>query len=436
MRRVPDRKVLRTCALLFAAALVVRLVATTVIDVSRPPLGDEADYLAYTGALEQGRDYSWDVGSGLQRVRAIIDGRAGAEDLCRLSLSSYRTPLLPIVLTPVAWLGGGLPAMRLVNAVLGSLCAPILYLALRRSPMARHALWPAAAFVVWPPAVFLSLQLLAEPLALILVLGAIAVRADAPERLLPERQSFFAGLLVGLAILARPASLATTAFLAAARGTRRRALWFAIGATLVVTPWIARNWALHGRPLLTTNTGMTLVGSNCTAALDQAWPGKWVDMATAYRDAADPPDFEPPEFGWSTLSEEASDRRFAADAWRWIRENPGDFARLCFWKIVRLFDPDQHSNKPDAGLKRLVGWATYAPVLLLALVGARFAWQDRRAWAPWWALIAGTLVTTVVFHGDVRMRFPMDPALLAFATLAVTRLLPASAAPPGGDGRT
>jgi hypothetical protein len=337
-------------------------------------------------------------------------------------------------MSPVAWLSDDLRWLRLANAVLGSLCVPFLFLALRRSPIARYAIWPAMALIVWPSAVFLSLQLLSEPLAMICVLGAIAVRPDTSPRLIPERQSFVAGLLGGLAILARPASLVTAGFLALARGTSRRALWFVLGVSLLVAPWVGRNWVLHGRPLLTTNTGMTLVGSNCAPALDQSWPGKWVDMRTAYADAPDPPNLTPPELGWSLLTEEQSDRRFAADAWAWIRENPGDFARLCFWKVVRLFDPDQHSNKPDTKLKSWVGWATYAPVLLLALVGAWFAWKDRRAWAPWWALVAGTVVTTLVFHGDVRMRFPMDPALLAFATLAVTRLR--SAPNPAGESRT
>jgi hypothetical protein len=279
-------------------------------------------------------------------------------------------------------------------------------------------------------------QLLTEPLAMALVLGAIAVRPDRPGRVIPEWQSCVAGILGGLAILARPASLVTAALLAVARGTRRRALWFAIGASLLVAPWVVRNTLMHGRPLVTTNTGMTLVGSNCAAALAQEWPGKWVGMATAYAGAPEAPDAWPPEFGWESLGEEASDRRFAADAWRWIREHPGDFVRLCGWKFVRLFDPDQHSEKPDAGLKRWVGWATFTPVLALALVGAWFAWKDRCAWAAWWAVVAGTLVTTLVFYGDVRMRSPMDPALLAFATLAVTRLLARSTPPGGGDAKT
>src|SRR6185295_12178164 len=244
------------------------------------------------------------------------------------------------------------------------------------------------------------------------------VPPDTEDRVIPQRRSLVAGILGGLSILARPAGLIAIVLVAFTRGSKARAAWFLIGVTLVVAPWVIRNWGLHGRPLLTTNTGVTLVGANSAAAAAAEWPGKWVDAETVYKETPDPPDMG--FFGWSKLTEEQSDARFAHDAVTWVRDHPGAAARLCFWKLVRLFDPDQHSAKPDATLKRVLGWATFAPVLLLAIVGLFHARGDP-TFRPWLAVLLGTVLTTLVFYGDVRMRTPADPTLLALAVLAVAR---------------
>jgi hypothetical protein len=405
---VNDPSLRRKLVLLFVVALAARLATLRFLDPNRDLAGDENGYVTYVWNLSRGAGFS------LNSWNAPPSPPQGV---------SFRTPLLPALLTPLLWMNLGAAAYRVANMAIGAACAPLLFAALRRSPLGDRAFWPALALALWPPAIFLSAQVLAEPLAMALVLAAIAVRPDTGRGVLGSWQSLVAGVLGGLAVLARPASLIASAFVGIARGSARAAMWFAIGAALVVGPWVVRNWAIHGRPLLTTNTGVTLVGGNSAAALAAEWPGKWAPPEQVYAGRDDAPDLAPSLWGWAHLSEEASDRRFAADAWTWVREHPGDFVRLCGFKLLRLFDPDQHSARGDAGLKRIVGWATYFPVLLLAVAGGAIAWRDRRAWAPWWALVAGTVATTLVFYGDVRMRTPMDPALLAFAALAAFRAL-------------
>lgn len=388
-----DESPRRTFAVLFAVALAARLATLAFIDPSRDGIGDEPEYLGLARALAAGDGF-------------VLDGAR-----------SFRPPLLPALLAPLA--SGGWAALRVANLFVGSLCPPLLHAALRRSPLGRDAFWPALALAVWPPAVYLSAQLLAEPLAMALVLASIAALPHDGDR--GARRPFVAGLLAGLAVLARPASLFACAIVGISMRGLRATTWFALAAALVVLPWVARNAAIHGRPLLTTNSGVTLVGGNSAAALRAEWPGKWAHPDDVYAGAADAPDLS--LHGWSALGEEASDARFAADARAWIRENPVAWLRLCAHKLLRLFDPDQHSGKSDAGSKSVVGWISFLPVLLLAIPGAAIAARDLRAWGPWFALVAGTVATTVVFYGDVRMRSPMDPALLAFATLAVVRFL-------------
>jgi hypothetical protein len=252
-----------------------------------------------------------------------------------------------------------------------------------------------------------SVRALSEAPSQALLLGAVAALV-APR----TRAGIAGGALAALAVLARPAALIPAALLVFATGTRRRAIGFVIAFVAVMAPWEIRNWNLHGRPLMTTNTGVTLVGGNSQAAADAEHPGKWVPPERVYAGADDPPDLG--RWGWSSITEEASDRRFAADALRWVGDHPGAAARLAFWKVVRLFDPDPHSEKNDATSKAIVGWLTLCPVLLLAVLGARQA--DR----VWWLLLAGTVLTALVFYGDTRMRTCADPALHVFAAYGVT----------------
>ncbi|MCE9638149.1 MAG: hypothetical protein K8T90_20800 [Planctomycetes bacterium] len=403
--------VLRACLLLFATALVVRVGAALVLGIAGAPVEDEIDYVALARSLASGRGFSF-VPAGFEHLEPRM---------------AFRPPLLPLLLTPVTWLGGGVAAMRCVSIVCGALVPVFAYLGLRRTSLGERARWVGVLLAFWPTGVWLSIRVLAEPLAAALILGAIAVPPDDAAH---PRRSALAGALAGLSVLARPASIVVAALLAGTRGGRTRALWFAAALTVVVAPWAVRNAAIHGRPLLTTNTGVTLVGGNSAASLTSAAPGRWLTPDVTYAGAANAPDLW--MWGWSGETEESSDRRFAADAIAWTTGHPADAARLAAWKFVRFFDPDQHSAKPDAALKRAIGWATFAPVLLFALAGLWLSRGDP-ALLPWALLLAGTLATSLVFYSDTRMRSPADPAFAAFAAVAAARLVRRSVVRgPGG----
>jgi hypothetical protein len=403
---------IRTASMLFVVALIVRLAFGMSAGLGRPPVEDENAYVNLARSVqglrfEQRRtfDRGVEIEGGLRtHLRKSDFERARIETHSR---RSFRGPVAPIALA----FGGSVAGMRLLSIVLGALGAPLLYFATRDGVLGERAWWPAAAYALWPPAIYLSAGALSEAPSQALLLAAIATLC------IPRpRGGAFAGALAALAVLARPAALIPAALLAFATGTRKRAALFVVAFVVVMSPWVLRNWAIHGRPLLTTNSGVTLVGGNSQAALDAEHPGKWAAPERVYAGAEEPPDLG--MWGWSKLSEEASDRRFASDALSWVRENPGSAAKLCFWKLVRLLDPDQHSEKADAGAKAWIGWLTFAPVLLLALAGLG-AWRTE---LPWTLLLLGTIATALLFYGDVRMRTCADPALLVFAAHGALRL--------------
>ncbi len=403
----------RSLLVVFLIALAVRLAATAWFGIDAPPRGDERGYVLLAESLAAGDGFRLPV------PRAVLDaaGVAGHP-----GVRAFRGPLLPLVLAPVAAVGGGIGAMRLLLAVLGACGAPLLFVAARQLLEGRAALAVALAYALWPPHVFVSAHMLSEPLSMALLVAASALASRARLRD-GGRVALAAGLMAGLAVLARPAALLPALFLVPVAGDRRRAALLAVGLLAFLAPWALRNQVVLGRPLLTTNSGVTLAGGNGGAAAAAAVPGKWLPPDEAYAGAADAPDLG--MWGWSRLGEQASDRRFTADAVSWARENPRDAAVLVGWKLVRLFDPDPRSRKPDARLKAWLGWLTLTPVLLLALAGAAHSRTRSAGWYPWWALLVGTVATAALFYGDTRMRAAADPTLLLLAVAGAGRLLPA-----------
>ena len=379
----------RTAIVLFFLALAVRVALGAWTGMSGPPVEDERGYTLLAQSVAQGRGFELPV-----------------PDSDALPRTSFRAPVVPLLYAPLAALGGGVRAFRTLTILIGALGSPLLYFAARKSALGERAVWAAAAYALWPPAVYESVRVFCEPSSQALLVGALALLVAAP---VPAAAG--GGVLAALAVLARPAALVPAALVLFAAGSRRRATAFALAFVVVLAPWIIRNWDLHGRPLLTTNSGVTLVGGNSDVVAAAEHPGKWAPPERVYAGRADPPDLG--MWGWSALGEEASDRRFSSDAVRWVAEDPVRAARLGFWKLVRLVDPDPRSEKDDAGAKSIAGWLTFAPVLVLACIGAL------RGERMWWMLVAGTALTALVFYGDTRMRTCADPALLVFAAYGV-----------------
>ena len=82
----------------------------------------------------------------------------------------------------------------------------------------------------------------------------------------------------------------------------------------------------------------------------------------------------------------------------------------------------QSSKRADRKWKALVGWFTFAPLLVLSVIGAVAA---RRRWREF--LLAGGLIVvafvlTLIFYGDARMRLPAIPGFLLLGMAGLRRL--------------
>jgi 4-amino-4-deoxy-L-arabinose transferase-like glycosyltransferase len=161
----------------------------------------------------------------------------------------FYPPLFPYVAAALDALFGSLTAVKLGQALTGSLLVPAVGLAGIRLFGPRAGVLAAFFVACYPELVWYSAHFWSEPLFLLLVWWSLErlLSADAEGRLLG---ALLAGLLCGLASLTRETALYFSPFaaiwLAAGRrpGAVLRAAVFALGVVLVVGPWTARNWVV------------------------------------------------------------------------------------------------------------------------------------------------------------------------------------------------
>lgn len=165
-----------------------------------------------------------------------------------------RPPVYPVFLAAIyALVGPNIPAVRAVQVVMGAGLAVML------ASMAKRVGGPGVGVVagllwgVYPLGILIAGLVYPETVATLLLATAVWVlfgRADWQDR---PRQVLVAGLLFGLAALAKPVALATIAVMTlwlaywCTQRWRTMVLLFLLGAALPLTPWTIRNYQVYGR---------------------------------------------------------------------------------------------------------------------------------------------------------------------------------------------
>lgn len=397
--------------ILVAAATARLLFAGAVVGFDAPLKGDEADYHAIAVHVLHGEGF------------ASEDGVATAR----------RPPAYPVLLAGVYALAGESPrAGRIVQALLGVAVVALTGFVARHFFGATVALIASTLAALNPFLIFISGYLLTENLYLLCLLAALSIARDPSGWTLSRARAVLAGILLGVATLARPTGLpmfewmiATVLLLAVSPWRIRitRAALAAAAFALIILPWYARNASVVGGWVLTTHGGITfLQGNNERVANEPGWRG-----------GAAPLEVLPRIDELSRMDELARDR-LAWDLGRdYLRSHPGDVPGLVFWKMVRYW-----RLKSDMGLSGIrSGWwfnkdsalgrvaanvdvgFVYAviviPLFVLGLVITRRRWREL-------SLVYGVLVVhtavAAAFYGSLRSRVPIEPAMCMFAASA------------------
>jgi 4-amino-4-deoxy-L-arabinose transferase-like glycosyltransferase len=383
-------RISRAAFIIAALAFLVRLGFVTARE--RPLFSDEIDYDRLGSTLATTGEYS-------------DDGRPTA----------YRPIGYPALIAGAYAVAGRCPwAVHVAQAALGSLSAILLWLL---AGGGRAGLWAAAIWALYPSSILYADLLLPETVftALLLAGALLSARGTLGSR----RLSLLLGATVGALALVKPmALLLLVGIPLAARLERIRPTHFgllALGASLVIGPWIARNWIVVGRPTLATSVGANLlIGNNPNAT------GGYTERV--------PPSMIPRE-----SSEGEQDAGEIASALRYIGREPLRFLRNGFGKIAHLFGSEGgmivwgfHSSPGDSSARlrekyrSLPLWlhaavsGPYALAMLLGTLGL-FSYPRGPTRAFFLAILGASLATYFVFYGGGRYHFPLMPFFVLFA---------------------
>jgi 4-amino-4-deoxy-L-arabinose transferase-like glycosyltransferase len=207
----------------------------------------------------------------------------------------------------------------------------------------------------------------------------------------------------------------------------RHAALLLLGSLLLLVPWAARNTLTYGGLILVDTTGAENL---------------WLDNDPAGREAVKAQLYA---LGDDRLARQqlAAQRGIAV-----ISADPQRFAQKAFGELIRTFALEQSDDlrarpaivvePPEVWLRLLLGDAHWLLIALLGaavlgglllhrrpqtvgLLGDRFTWTVGPIWvfAGWAAYI---LLTTTLFHVELRYRLPLYPILIAPAALLFSGL--------------
>lgn len=276
-------------------------------------------------------------------------------------------------------------------------------------------------FAVYPPLASQSAQLLVtSPFTLaLLAFLYLAVRlADRPS----SRSGLVAGAVAGVGYQLRVEMLVVVLLLPAIlallhlgrRDIGRVSAAVGVAFVLVLAPMVVRNAIVfHRFAPAPAEGGITLWEGNSPHSAEFVGAGKSGDLLFALPDAPQPP---------ASAGPYQIDDFWYRHSLDWIRSHPGGFLHGLRVKFVALWSWNLNPlTGGDSRWKQLVYTASYAPTLVLALVGLAMGLiRSLRRETLVLALVLVALgIVHVVVQAFTRMRLPSDPLLMLLAGLAL-----------------
>lgn len=329
-------------------------------------------------------------------------------------------------LTDAPWL-----AVAYVQAVLGAASVLLVAHVARRLAGPVAGVVAAVLFALYPNLVFHTGAVLGETLYNFLFLAFLAVLVDRPWSVrFSTRRALACGVLLGLAVMVRPISLAVVPVIAlcwlyARKDWRVAARWtvaLVAGIGLCIVPWTIRNAVrLDAFVPISTNTGDNLCIGHAEGATGAFAPVEACDTDYEFLDGL------PAELG-----SDREKRRIALEGmvdnldrepwllWRrtyfmWVRD--GDHDGLF---AVQSYRQDRWMAIPTEARLIWIADRVYWLVTAAGLVGMVLLVRQRR---PEGLMLVGCALMTaavpLLFFGDSRFKVPVMPLLIiAAATLA------------------
>jgi hypothetical protein len=356
--------------------------------------------------------------------------------------TAYRPPLYPLILSTLVFKGHlAIIGVALFHFLLGCGTIGFGFLYSRQFDLPR---WSGGLMVLLvamdPIQLRQSSLVMTESLATFLAAGALWYSGCLFSKGLPPWRLFLLGSLIGLAALCRPtfviwAGLLTMAIVVVGRSAEGvswrsavcKAGLFLLGVLLLLSPWMARNQGLLGRPLFaTTHGGYTIFLGNNPWFFDylesdrtDIWNGE-KDLATVVKQVRKQslrPD--------GTVDELAKDRQYYTLAWKAIRERPDDFVFATGTRVLRFwsFMPRNNGGSEKSRWIGVLSCVWYAPIFLMAFIGLVSCFQKRGNFSAIAPLLPGLLMILAIqglhllYWSNMRMRAPLVVILSLLAVM-------------------
>lgn len=312
-------------------------------------------------------------------------------------MRSWRPPCYPFFLALIysIW-GHSHLAVQVVQAGVGA-GTVVLVWALTRRLCPEAALLAGCLALVYGPLVAISAEVMSETLFCfwVALAGWLLIGAQGHRRHL-----LLAGAAVGLAALTRPVGMLWVPAFALVALWRhsgeglRRTLWVGAALLVVVAPWSARNWQVHGAWVpISTHGGFILARSN---ALEPAWRQErgWGIAESFFRQVP---------------SEIERDRHWYRQGRAFIRENPGHYLRLVGERFAHFW----YFFRPDYNF----WFMSILPFFALGL--RRYGHTGDFVYLS--SFIALSIaVFSAILYGSTRFRLPLEPFFIVFAAAFIS----------------
>ncbi len=342
--------------------------------------------------------------------------------------SAYTQPLYGFFLVPIYWIfgrtwwavGGAQIAVATATAFLVyAIGARVLS---RRAGAIAAVLATLNPYLVWHD-VHLNREVLDQLVAAALILCTL-IAADRRS----VKWASAAGILGGLAVLGNVRLVfipfVVAAYLVVRNGWGWAPVALVAAAALTVTPWVTRNKVEIGCFALTTD-GRALWKANNGQTYDLLARGKWID------DVKDPPGhpFPNPEEARDIyrqsgkkihVDECANQAYYQHKAWRYVRDHPGEKAKLASQAVRMEWDPRTTASATDSGhgAIRSLAQPLYISALYgLGLIGLFVAARAFVALAL--AVLVYQTLAAMVFVGATRYRVATDFLIALLAASAI-----------------
>jgi len=329
---------------------------------------------------------------------------------------------------------------RVLQVLVSTLTAFLVFRIARRAFGERCALWSTALVAFFPTSIAYTQYLLCETVFTALLVGVVAILVPPGAELRPGR-ALVAGLVGGLCALTRSVFLYQSLFVVAAILLAVRGAWswrarvagaFLAGLVLVIAPWSISNTLRFERFLLIDTNGGNVLHKNWNAVrqenhdigLNERFK---LDRARSKEDGLR---YRPRIKGGHFIDDYNAEVRAGT---RFVLAHPGLFVRHTAVRAAELVNPTSFLvrglRKRDYGdvprvLEELLVALTLATtmgILGLGVVGLVVpAIRPRRLYVA--ALVLATAAACVLVLSQSRYRFPLMPLLVPFAVDAALRL--------------